>query len=263
MRTLFMHECRRGWKALFWWTVILAGTLAVCVAMYREIAGQMAAVNALFSTLGMFTQAFGLDRLNLGTLMGYYGVECGTVLGLGGGCYAALTGICAISGEEAGHTAEFLHTHPIGRRQVMVAKIGAAFCGVVLLNTAITLSAAAAMVLIGQDVPWRELLLLHGALMGTHMVLLLLCLGLSAFLHVSNAGLGLGLAVGFYFLNLLGNLAPSAGWLKWFTPYGFSEPAEVLTSGCVSIAKLSVYGIVALGVAAAGLWHYGRRDIRA
>jgi ABC-2 type transport system permease protein len=52
--------------------------------------------------------SFGMDKLNFGEFMGYFGIECGNVLGLGGALFAALAGISALAKEEKDRTAEFL-----------------------------------------------------------------------------------------------------------------------------------------------------------
>ena len=73
----------------------------------------MEGINEVFASMGAFTAAFGMDRLNFGTLVGFYAIECGNVLGLGGAFYASLCAVSMLSKEEKEKTAEFLFTHPI------------------------------------------------------------------------------------------------------------------------------------------------------
>ena len=61
-------------------------------------------------------------------------MECYEILGLGGGLFAALTAIAALSKEEREHTAEFLLTHPVSRTRVVTEKLLAVILQVVLLN---------------------------------------------------------------------------------------------------------------------------------
>ena len=89
--TVFRKELRAGAAALLVWAAAVGGLMAVCVGMYPSFAGSMDDVSALFSGMGDFSAAFGLDKLELGTIMGFYGTECGNILGLGGAFYAALT----------------------------------------------------------------------------------------------------------------------------------------------------------------------------
>ena len=96
--TVFRKELRAGAAALLVWAAAVGGLMAVCVGMYPSFAGSMDDVSALFSGMGDFSAAFGLDKLELGTIMGFYGTECGNILGLGGAFYAALTAMGMLAG---------------------------------------------------------------------------------------------------------------------------------------------------------------------
>lgn len=113
--TLFFHELRQGRLSLAVWTLCIGFFVLVCILMYPEFEGQMEEMGTMFASMGGFTAAFGMDRLNIGTLTGFYAIECGSIIGLGGAFYAVLTGISALAKEETGHTAEFLLTHPVSR----------------------------------------------------------------------------------------------------------------------------------------------------
>ena len=90
--TIFWRELRAGVKALLLWSMVVGGLLAVCVALYPSMADSMGDVSALFADMGSFSAAFGMDTLAFGSLMGFYGVECGNILGLGGAAHVALGG---------------------------------------------------------------------------------------------------------------------------------------------------------------------------
>lgn len=259
--TLFRHELRRGGLALVLWTGCVAFLLIVCVSLYPEMKGQMAAAGRLFSLMGGFTAAFGMDRLNIGSLIGFYGIECGSILGLGGAFYACLTGISALAREERDHTAELLLTHPVSRRRVAAEKLAAVLVQVTALDAIVFALAAAAVELIGEDVPWKDMLLLHGADWLLHAELACVCFGVSAFLRRGGAGLGMGLAAVMYFLNLIANMTEGVSFLKHITPFGYCEAADILAAGRPDPALvLPGMALAALGAAAA-FWRYGNKDI--
>ena len=93
------HELKQGRTSFFIWTAAVGLLLAVCVLLYPEMKGEMDGISEMFASMGSFTAAFGMDRLNFGTLIGYYAVECGNVLGLGGAFYAALCAAGILSKE--------------------------------------------------------------------------------------------------------------------------------------------------------------------
>ena len=89
--TVLRHELRQGRTAFFIWTGVIGFLLAVCVFLYPQMKSEMESIGSVFSSMGAFTSAFGMDKLNFGTITGYYAIECGNVLGLGGALFAAIT----------------------------------------------------------------------------------------------------------------------------------------------------------------------------
>ena len=64
-------ELKQGWKALAIWTASIGFFVVICVLMYPEMKGQRESVNDMFASMGAFTSAFGMDRLNFGTFLGF------------------------------------------------------------------------------------------------------------------------------------------------------------------------------------------------
>ena len=260
--TMVKQELRRGRMQLVIWTAAVGALLAVCVLLFPEMKGEMAQVSDIFASMGSFTKAFGMDRLDLGTLIGFYGVECGNVLGLGGAFFASLLGIAALSSEESGHTAEFLLTHPVTRARVLAEKLVAVLLQVIIFNAVIALIAVGSICLIGEPLPGKELLLLNTAYLVMQLELALICFGLSAFLRRGALGVGLGLATVAYFLNLVANIADSASWLKYVTPFGYTESADIVSTGRLDAGMLALGLCVGAAIALAGSVYYARKDIQ-
>ena len=260
--TIVKHELRRGRLQLMIWTASVGALLAVCVLLFPEMKGEMEQVSGIFASMGAFTQAFGMDRLDFGTLIGFYGVECGNVLGLGGAFFASLLGIAALSSEESGHTAEFLMTHPVTRARVLAEKLAAVLIQVLIFNAFMLLIAVGCIRLIGEPLPGKEILLLHTAYLAMQVELAMICFGLSAFLRRGALGVGLGLATVMYFLNLVANIADSASWLKYVTPFGYTESADIVSAGSLDMGMLALGLVVGVLVAAAGSAYYARKDIQ-
>lgn len=95
--TLLKHELSEGKQMLFIWTAIIAGMFGVCIFVYPEMKTQMEDISGMFSNLGSFSAAFGMDKINFGEFLGFFSVECGNILGLGGSFFAALIGISSLA----------------------------------------------------------------------------------------------------------------------------------------------------------------------
>lgn len=259
--TLMRHELKQGKKSLTIWTVAIGLLLAVCVFMFPEMKGEMDGVSDMFASMGSFTEAFGMDRINFGSLIGFYAVECGNILGLGGAFFAALCGVSILAKEEKEHTAEFLLTHPVSRVHIVAQKLLAVMIQIIVMNVLVCVLSIASIALIGETISWKELLLLHLAFLFLQIEIAGICFGISAFLRRGGLGIGLGIAAMMYFLNLIANISDSAKFLKYITPFGYTEGADIvsnvsLDTGLVLIGML--YCVIGIGVA---FMKYCKKDI--
>ncbi len=256
------HELRQGKTAFAIWTIAIAFLLSVCVLLFPEIKGEAETVGDVFSSMGSFTAAFGMDRLDFGTLIGFYAVECGNVLGLGGAFFASLIGIAALAKEEKGRTAEFLLTHPISRARVITEKLAAVIAQIVVMNLVILGCSFLSMAVIGEQSPWKDVLLMHFAYFLLQLELAGICFGISAFLCRGSIGIGLGLAALMYVLNLIANMTERAAFLKYITPFGYCEGADIVADGRLAVAKIVLGMLFACTGIAAAYIRYCRKDIR-
>jgi len=259
--TVFRHELRQGRNALLIWTGAIGALLMICVFLFPEMQSEMNAVGDVFASMGSFTAAFGMDRLNFGTLTGFYAIECGNVVGLGGALYASMVGISALSKEEGSGTAEFLLTHPISRTRVITEKLAAAAVEILALNGIVLALSLLSMTAVGEEIPWREVLLMHLAYLLLQMELMGICFGISAFLRRGGMGIGLGLGLMMYFLNLLANMTESAEFLKYITPFGYCEGADIITEGRLDAGMLGVGLLLTAAGIVAAYWKYRKKDI--
>ena len=259
--SIFRNELKRGWISAVIFGGIISFMLAVCVLIYPEMKGQMNEMNQMFSEMGAFSEAFGMDQLDFGTLVGYYGVECGNVLGIGGALFSAFLGIRALSGEEAGRTAEFLLTHPVRRSRLIMEKLLAVLAQIISLNLLIVLPVMLSFAIIGESVPLQEFVLIHLAYLILQIEIALLCFGLSGLLRGNGIAIGMGLAMGLYFLSLVANITESAEFLRYITPFSYAAASDIVSDLSLDIWLILLglgYG-VALTVG--GSLYYLKKDI--
>ena len=259
--TLIKHELRQSRTSFLVWTASLGFLLATCIFLFPEMKGQMESVNDMFSSMGSFTEAFGMDRLNFGTLTGFYAVECGNVLGLGGAFFASLCAVGVLSKEEKDKTAEFLLTHPVSRKMIVTEKLIAVLVQITVMNIIIYALAIGSIAAVGEAIPWKEISLMHIAYYLLQLEIAGICFGISAFIRKGSAGIGLGIAAMMYFLNLIANIADVAEFLKYITPFGYCEGADIVSNGSLDITLVAIgLAIGIIGIIIAYL-KYTKKDI--
>lgn len=259
--TVIKHELKMGRLPFLIWTGAIGFLLSVSVFLFPEMKGQMGEIGDMFASMGSFTEAFGMDQLNFGTLVGYYAIECGNVLGLGGAFYASLTAVTLLSSEEKDGTAEFLLTHPISRKRILTEKLISVILRITAMNLFILALAVGSMALIGEAIPWKELSLLHLAYYLLQLELAGVCFGISAFARKGSIGIGLGVAVMMYFLNIISNITESAEFLKYVTPFGYCDGAAIVNNVRLDGVMLAIGAAICIMGSLTAYIKYTQKDI--
>ena len=117
------------------------------------------------------------------------------------------------------------------------------------------------IIIIGENVPWKEFNLMHLSFLLMQIEIASICFGISSFLRKNSMGIGLGLAMMLYFLNIVANITDKAEFLKYITPFGYTEGADIISDGAIN-STMVLLGMLyaAIGIAAA-YWQYSRKDI--
>lgn len=260
--TLFLHELKRDFVKLAVWSGAIAVMLLVSIVIYPQMTSQMSEIGDMFSEMGGFSAAFGMDKINFGSFDGYFAVECGNVLGLGGALFAALSGIAALSKEERERTAEFLLTHPVSRKRVVASKLAALLAEVLTLNIVVALFALVATVSIGESIGASLFFDLFAGYFLMQTEIACVSFGVSAFICKGGLGIGIGAAFVLYFLNILANLTEGAAFLRYITPFSFADGTAILASGRIEGKYLITGALFTLIGVAAAFIKYDRKDIR-
>ena len=260
---ILKHELKQNKGAFIIWTAAIGFFILACIFLYPEMKNEMDEATKVFASMGTFSSAFGMDKLNFGTLIGFYAVECGNILGIGGAFFAAISGITALMKEEKERTAEFLFTHPVSRKKVITEKLISVFIMIVMMNIIILCLAVLSMAAIGEKILWTEILLYHFAQLMMQLEIAGICFGISAFISSSGIGIGIGITAAFYFLNLIANISDKADFLKYITPYGYTDGSDIINDKSINVTYLligMVFMVVGIVLSYA---KYTKKDLKA
>jgi ABC-2 type transport system permease protein len=117
--------------------------------------------------------------------------------------------------------------------------------------------------MIDEKIFWKELMLFHGAFLLMQFEIAGICFGISAFIKKAGMGIGIGIAGLMYLLNIVANISEEAQFLKYITPFGFTEGSDIINNKEINIDYLIPGMIIMVFCIVIGYIKYSRKDISA
>lgn len=87
------------------------------------------------------------------------------------------------------------------------------------------------------------------------------CFGISALLRRNGLAAGLGIAAVFYFLNIIANLTEDAKILKYITPFGYTDGADIISDKSLNGGYIAAGAVFTLAGILLAYIRYGKKDI--
>lgn len=227
---ILKHEIKMNLKTLLIWSLSV-GIMCLCfVLIYPSMMDGLKDVASSYASMGGFSKAFGLDKLSIASIEGFYATEIGAMYALGGAMFAALIGAGMLSKEECGHTGEFLFTLPVSRKRIVLEKMLVLFILIIIFNVICILCSGVGLLIIGEKIAAKPFILFHLSQLVMHLEIGLICYAISSFSRKNNFGVAIGIALVLYFLDLMSRLVDDIKWIKYFTPYYYSNSSDIFTN---------------------------------
>lgn len=237
---LFRHEMRMNVRNLLIWTVCVAGLCFSCILLYTSLEDSVQNMANSFADMGNMSVALGMDKMSLATLEGYYATEIALMHGLGGAMFAAILGAGLLSKEESGHTSEFLHTLPIKRKDIVVQKYLSLLCSVLIFNLVSLLLYLAAFGMMGEQIGIGEIMLYHLSTILMQIEIGSICFMISAFTKRTILGVGLGITILAFALDMMCRILPAIENVKYVTPFYYANAADIFSMGKIDEVKIGI-----------------------
>lgn len=263
---IYRHEFRARLKSVLIWSLALTFLIMLFFSMFSVFADQASMMNDLLAKYPPeLRAAFGMDKMNLATVLGFYSLVF-LFVQLCLAIQASNYGFGLVSIEESELTADFLLSKPVSRSQVLTSKLLAALTSLTLTNLVVWSSSFAAIAFFrGQHEyePFTLLLLLFSIVI---FQLFFLSVGLVVSLLVKRVrsvtpyalGLGFGAYVLSAFSGMFGDVA-----LELITPFKHLDAAAIVRNGAYDTPLVLLNAAAAMISLAVSYWRYIRRDIPA
>lgn len=264
--TIFRHEFNARLKSVIIWSLSVAILVLFFFFLYPAFSEQAELMNQFLERYPpQLTAAFGLDRVDLASVLGFYGflfLFVQLCLAIQAGNY----GFGLVSIEENELTADFLLSKPVSRSQVLTSKLLAAGASLLITNLVVWITSLLSITLFrdGRAYDARTLFLLLFSI-GIFQ-LFFLSVGLVVSLLVkrirSVTPYGLGLGFGMYVLNGFSGVFGDIK-LELITAFKHFDAATIVKDGVYDTPLVLLNIAISLVALVASYWLYLRRDIPA
>jgi ABC-2 type transport system permease protein len=262
--TIFKREFRRNLKALFIWGAALGLLILLTLSVYSQMAEEQQKLMQLMDSYPeSIKKMFGMDRLNMTTLIGFYGVEVYMMTTLFGSIYASMLASNILAKEEYEKTAEFLLSKPVTRSRIVTEKLLLVLINILILNGIITLFSLIGFQLVKDaEIEMGTFLLLVAGTICIHYAFAALSFLLSAVMRRSRTilSISLGLVLFSYFLHVMAGLSDDFVVIQYLSFFQYFDAADLVEEG---FSILSIIMFAATALLAVGLSYgiYRKKDI--
>ena len=263
---IYRHEFRSRLKSVFTWSLALIFLIVFFFSLFPVFADQAALMNEFLARYPQeLRAAFGMDKIDLATVLGFYSFIF-IFVQLCLAIQAANYGFGLVSIEESELTADFLLSKPVSRTQVLNSKLLAVLTCLLITDLVITVSSIIAILLFRGKREFEPATLLLLLLSMVIFQIFFLCVGLVISLLVkrvrSVTPYALGLAFGMYVFSAFSGIFGDVK-LELITPFKQFDAAAIVQDAAYNTPLVLLNVAVSLVALAASYWLYTRRDIPA
>lgn len=262
---IYLHELKTNLRSVITWCASQAFMIFIFTSIFSSIAVDAALLKETFSKFPEeLLIAFGMDTLDLSTVLGYFSFAflfCQILLAI----QAANYGFSILSIEERERTADFLMVKPVSRTRILVSKVFAALTGLTITNLVVWVSSFLFIDMFKGERTYETGPLVWLLLSIVLFQLVFFSLGTFISLVVrrvrSVTPYSMSLAFGMYVLGAFGGMLGDVK-LELITPFKHFDPNYIVQhQGYGSIAWISAAYIIISSIGTYVL--YQRRDIPA
>lgn len=260
---IFLHELKANFRSLLIWSGVVFLLITEAFAEFSAIAENPEIMSVLDEVPPAILDAFGINAFNMATVTGFFGVVF-IYYSLFLTLSAVMWGSDIIAKEERDKTVEFSLTLPITRAKLITSKTLSTlvYCAALnLITWGVTLSYAEKY---HPDSEYYEFLSLG---MLSLFILQVIFLAAGVFLgsamrqHKRASSVAVALLLGTYFLSIITLMNKDLEFLKYFSPFRYFAPIELLRDSALDMNYVWLSAGV-IGVAMIGAYvTYAKRDL--
>lgn len=262
---IFKREFKRNVKSLLVWSIILGGLVLMMLSVYPQFSENQNSMNEILKAYPeSMKKVFGMDKLNFGTVLGFYGVEIYIMTTLIGSIYAAIMASNITAKETNDKTIEFLLSKPVSRSEIIFHKLLAVTVNLILLNAVIVVvSIIGFRFANNEEVPAKTFALISAATFMLHMTFAAISFLLSAIMRKTRNIISISMGIVFveYFFHVMHGVTDKLENLKYVSLFSYVDSAEIITNNAIETRYAVIMISVILLCTASAFIVYKKKDI--
>jgi len=238
---IFKMEVKKGLKSLLVWSIVCVALTILFMSMFPSMknSGMQELVNTKMDALPpAILEAFNLKEMPDFTKLIEYFAYVFQYIVIAGCIYAGMLGAKSLIKEESEGTIEFLYAQPVSRTKIVTMKVLSSF---VLFYIFIMIMSIASILISSivkpEDLELIDLIIDLKMLFGGFFLvgLVFMAIGFLLSVLIKNLKLAMPLSTGIFFitylLGIFSNMIDKLEFLKYFSPFHYAVPAELIKTG--------------------------------
>jgi ABC-2 type transport system permease protein len=268
---IFKMEFKRALKPLAIWSIVCILLTILFMSMFPSMkdSGMQEIVDTKMGAMPeAILEAFNLKDMPDFTKLNQYFAYVFQYLAMAGSIYAGMLGAKSLIKEESDGTIEFLYAQPVSRTKIVTMKLLSSLA--IFYMFAMVLSVASTLISLAvkpEDLKVIDLLMDMKLLFsGLFLIgLVFMSLGFLISVLIPHLRLAMPVSIGIFFVTyLLGTFSgmiDALEFLKYFSPFHYAVPLELVKSGFQTVSV--VLGlIISIASIAATFFIYSKKDFR-
>ena len=229
---MLKRELKINLKSFLIWTTILISIFLIVYLMYPSIINS-SNIKMMDEMIKLFPEeilkAFNMDISLMDSAFGWLKSEGFVFVLLIIGCYAGILGSNILLKEENDKTIEYLNSLPIKRNNIIKSRVITGLIYIILMVLIISIFNYIALSLSG-EFDKKQYILLSITPLFSSVVLFFLCMYISLFTNKTKKSLGIGLGITLisYILQMLSIMSKETEFLKYFSVFTLSDIRNVI-----------------------------------
>lgn len=262
---IFIRELKRNRKSFIIWTASLVLFNIMIMSLFPSIADNTKMYDEMIKEFPKgIIEVFGLDKISMFTILGFFGTESYLFITLFGSIYAMLLGASILSKEESEKTIEFLLAKPVTRSTIVTAKAANVFFYITLFNLIFSFTNYLMFEAVKkEEYSLKALLMLSAGPWLLHLTFAAIGLLISVFVVKAKSvyPVSIGFVLVMYFINIMSSISEKLTNLKYFTPFKYVDAPDIIINEKIEPIYLIIMLIIITVSIAATYVLYNRKNM--